>query len=107
MVLPETEADLGIRATDKRMVSSKVFFYLAQQVFMTATHSHGSPFAPVEGVLCPILFGSVPSGHDDHHHDHHHGGSHEPPSSPSPLLPAKTRDELNEGTRKRKAKKAE
>ncbi|KAL8177957.1 UNVERIFIED_CONTAM: Trimeric intracellular cation channel type A [Gekko kuhli] len=82
-------------------------FMITCKVFMTASHSHGSPFAPVEGVLCPILFGSTPSGHDDHHHDHHHGGSHEPSCPPAPLLPAKTRDELNEGTRKRKAKKAE
>nr|XP_056701193.1 trimeric intracellular cation channel type A [Euleptes europaea] len=82
-------------------------FMITCKVFMTATHSHGSPFAPVEGVLCPVLFGSVPSGHNDHHHDHHHGGSPEPPSPPTPLVPAKTRDELNEGARKRKAKKAE
>lgn len=73
---------------------------------MTATHSHGSPFAPFEGVVCPILFGSAPVGHDDHHH--HHEVSHElSHPMPQPQLLAKSREELNEGTRKRKAKKAE
>nr|XP_034973054.1 trimeric intracellular cation channel type A [Zootoca vivipara] len=76
------------------------------EVFMTATHSHGSPFAPFEGVACPILFGSVPAGHHDDHH-HHGGGGHELPPPQPPQLPAKSREELNEGTRKRKAKKAE
>ncbi|XP_053148055.1 trimeric intracellular cation channel type A isoform X2 [Hemicordylus capensis] len=101
--------------------ASLIFFFtlfmVTCKVFMTATHSHGSPFVLVEGALCPILFGSVPSGHDSHHpepahhhHHHHHppGGSPEPSASlPPPQLPAKSREELNEGTRKRKAKKAE
>ncbi|CAI5799192.1 trimeric intracellular cation channel type A [Podarcis lilfordi] len=82
-------------------------FMIVCKVFMTATHSHGSPFAPFEGVACPILFGSVPSGHHDDHHHHHGGGGHEMPPPQPPQLPAKSREELNEGTRKRKAKKAE
>uniref|UniRef100_A0A8D2NFU4 Trimeric intracellular cation channel type A n=1 Tax=Zonotrichia albicollis TaxID=44394 RepID=A0A8D2NFU4_ZONAL len=77
-------------------------FMIVCKVFMTATHSHASPFAPLENLLCPVLFGSVPSGHPSHHHDHHEV-SHPPPPPP----PAKSKEELNEGTRKRKAKKAE
>ncbi|XP_067168923.1 trimeric intracellular cation channel type A isoform X2 [Apteryx mantelli] len=82
-------------------------FMIVCKVFMTATHSHASPFAPVEDFICPVFFGSVSSGHTSHHHDQH-GASHDvshPPPPPPP--PAKSKEELNEGTRKRKAKKAE
>ncbi|XP_065514911.1 trimeric intracellular cation channel type A isoform X1 [Lathamus discolor] len=79
-------------------------FMIVCKVFMTATHSHASPFAPVENFICPVFFGSVSSGHSSHHHDHH-GASHEVSHPPPP--PAKSKEELNEGTRKRKAKKAE
>ncbi|KAM6458973.1 trimeric intracellular cation channel type A isoform 2-T2 [Liasis olivaceus] len=88
-------------------------FMIICKVFLTATHSHGSPFVPLENVVCPILFGSAFASHDSHHHDHHHhhhhhhGGSQEPSLPPPPQLPAKSREELNEGTRKRKAKKVE
>ncbi|XP_013914889.1 PREDICTED: trimeric intracellular cation channel type A-like [Thamnophis sirtalis] len=78
------------------------------RVFLTATHSHASPFAPLENVVCPILFGSASGSHDNHHHHHHHHGGLQEPSLPSPpQMPAKSREELNEGTRKRKAKKVE
>ncbi|KAF2980471.1 hypothetical protein EK904_008370 [Melospiza melodia maxima] len=77
-------------------------FMIVCKVFMTATHSHASPFAPLENLICPVLFGPVSSGHPSHHHDHHEV-SHPPPPPP----PAKSKEELNEGTRKRKAKKAE
>lgn len=70
---------------------------------MTATHSHASPFAPVEGFICPVFFGSVSGGHTGHHNQHGH--SHEASYQPPP--PVKSKEELNEGTRKRKAKKAE
>uniref|UniRef100_A0A8C6X4Q2 Trimeric intracellular cation channel type A n=1 Tax=Naja naja TaxID=35670 RepID=A0A8C6X4Q2_NAJNA len=87
-------------------------FMIICKVFLTATHSHGSPLAPLENVVCPILFGSA--SHDNHHHDHHHhhhhhhhGGSQEPSLPSPPQMPAKSREELNEGTRKRKAKKVE
>ncbi|XP_044296931.1 trimeric intracellular cation channel type A-like [Varanus komodoensis] len=77
-------------------------FMVVCKVFMTATHSHGSPFAPLEGLLCPVLFGSAPEG-PPHEPPPPRAGAHEPPPSP----PAKFREDLNEGTRKRKAKKAE
>uniref|UniRef100_A0A8D0GPN0 Trimeric intracellular cation channel type A n=1 Tax=Sphenodon punctatus TaxID=8508 RepID=A0A8D0GPN0_SPHPU len=80
-------------------------FMIVCKVFMTATHSHASPFAPVEGVVCPVLFGSA-SG-SGHHNNHHHDGSHDASPPPPPQPPAKSKEELNEGTRKRKAKKAE
>ncbi|XP_010212734.1 PREDICTED: trimeric intracellular cation channel type A [Tinamus guttatus] len=79
-------------------------FMIVCKVFMTATHSHASPFAPIEDFICPVFFGSVASGHASHHHDHH-GASHDVSHPPPP--PAKSKEELNEGTRKRKAKKAE
>ncbi|CAM4683131.1 unnamed protein product [Lepidochelys olivacea] len=74
-------------------------FMMVCKVFMTATHSHTSPFAPIEGFICPVLFGSVSNGYNNHHD--HHEDSHD--TSP----PAKSKEELNEGTWKRKAKKAE
>ncbi|XP_060640803.2 trimeric intracellular cation channel type A [Anolis sagrei] len=84
------------------LLFSFTLFMMVCKVFMTATHSHGSPFALVEGALCSILFGSATPSHEDphqHHHEPSQHAQHEPP--------AKSREELNEGTRKRKAKKAE
>lgn len=69
---------------------------------MTARHSHGSPFALIESWVCHLLFGS-PLGIEDAH-DHHHSA---PAAAAAPLSPAKTKEELSEGTRKRKSKKAE
>ncbi|XP_065714234.1 trimeric intracellular cation channel type A isoform X1 [Patagioenas fasciata] len=93
--LPVSEANLIFFFT---------MFMIICKVFMTATHSHASPFAPVESFVCPVFFGSVSSGHTSHHHNEH-GASHEVSHPPPP--PAKSKEELNEGTRKRKAKKAE
>lgn len=70
------------------------------QVFLTATHSHGSPFDVLEGYICPVLFGSACGG--DHHDGH--GGAHS--GSLHPTLP-KSKEELSEGSRKKKAKKAD
>ncbi|MGH0179832.1 UNVERIFIED_CONTAM: hypothetical protein FKN15_002666 [Acipenser sinensis] len=80
----------GCVCTDKMLPSP--------QVFMTATHSHSSPFTLVESMLCKVLFSSTAGSapHDSH------AVSHDAPPSP-----AKSKEELNEGARKRKAKKAE
>ncbi|MEE6513697.1 hypothetical protein FKM82_021469 [Ascaphus truei] len=80
-------------------------FMAACKIFMTATHSHASPFAPVEACVCPILFGIANDNHDDHHHHHDDHGSS--PSKDGSHTGAKSKEELNEGTRKRKVKKAE
>ncbi|XP_069623856.1 trimeric intracellular cation channel type A [Ranitomeya imitator] len=79
-------------------------FMATCKIYMTATHSHGSPFALLENCICPILFGSANgdnNGHDDHHHHDHHDDHEVSHAS------AKSKEELNEGTRKRKVKKAE
>lgn len=81
------------------------FFMASSKVYMTARHSHGSPFALVESWLCHLLFGS-PLGGGEEAHDHHHHHS-APAAPPAPLSPSKTKEELSEGTRKRKSKKAE
>ncbi|OPJ86731.1 paired amphipathic helix protein Sin3b isoform A [Patagioenas fasciata monilis] len=65
--LPVSEANLIFFFT---------MFMIICKVFMAATHSHASPFAPVESFVCPVFFGSVSSGHTSHHHDEH-GASHE------------------------------
>lgn len=79
------------------------------QVFLTATHSHSSPFDVLEGYVCPVLFGTAWGG--DHHHDNHgaaHGGSHGGgPGAQHSVLPAKSKEELSEGSRKKKTKKAD
>lgn len=69
-------------------------------MFLTATHSHASPFDLPESYICPLLFGSAWGG--DHHdaHGSAHGGSMHS------ALP-KSKEELNEGTRKKKTKKAD
>lgn len=73
-------------------------FMATSKVVMTARHSHGSPFALVESWTCHLLFGSALGG--GHEEDHH-------AAVPAPPSPVKTKEELGEGTRKRKAKKAE
>uniref|UniRef100_A0A8C5QG06 Trimeric intracellular cation channel type A n=1 Tax=Leptobrachium leishanense TaxID=445787 RepID=A0A8C5QG06_9ANUR len=78
-------------------------FMATCKIIMTATHSHGSPFAPLESFTSNFLFGNPNGDHDDHsdhhhHHDDHHDASHSG---------AKSKEDLNEGTRKRKVKKAE
>ncbi|MEQ2270221.1 Trimeric intracellular cation channel type A, partial [Xenotaenia resolanae] len=68
-------------------------------VVMTARHSHGSPFSLIESWTCHLLFGSpLGGGEEDNHH---------PPAGAAPSSPVKTKEELSEGARKRKAKKAE
>ncbi|KAG2463909.1 trimeric intracellular cation channel type A [Polypterus senegalus] len=80
-------------------------FMAVLKVFMTATHSHGSPFAVIEGLVCPVLFGSAAGG--DNNHNGHDASHHAVAAPAAPPSPAKTKEELNEGVRKRKAKKAE
>uniref|UniRef100_A0A8C1PV40 Trimeric intracellular cation channel type A n=1 Tax=Cyprinus carpio TaxID=7962 RepID=A0A8C1PV40_CYPCA len=75
-------------------------FMATTKVFMTARHSHGSPFALIESWLCHLLFGSPLGIEDDHHHS-------APAAASAPLSPTKTKEELSEVTRKRKSKKAE
>eukprot|EP00064_Thunnus_orientalis_P021645 superscaffoldBa00006699_g21811 len=73
-------------------------FMATSKVVMTARHSHGSPFALIESWICHLLFGSPLGGSEvDHHH----------PPAAVPSSPLKTKEELSEGARKRKAKKAE
>ncbi|XP_042198596.1 trimeric intracellular cation channel type A [Callorhinchus milii] len=82
-------------------------FMVVTKVFMTARHSHGSPFAPIEAVICPILFGAASFTSDEHEHSHSRETSQSySPSSISPYT-AKSKEELNEGTRKKKTKKVE
>lgn len=78
-----------------RLISSDTVFL---QVFMTARHSHGSPFALIESWICHLLFSSPLGGSEEDHH-------HAPAAVPS--SPLKTKEELGDGARKRKAKKAE
>jgi len=73
-------------------------FMATSKIVMTARHSHGSPFALVESWVCHLLFGSALGGGEE---DHHAAAPAHPPS------PVKSKEELSEGTRKRKAKKAE
>ncbi|PWA21269.1 hypothetical protein CCH79_00009529 [Gambusia affinis] len=74
-------------------------FMATTKVVMTARHSHGSPFSLVESWTCHLLFGSpLGGGEEDNHH---------PPAGAAPSSPLKSKEELNEGARKRKAKKAE
>lgn len=71
------------------------------QVFLTATHSHGSPFDILEGYVCPVLFGTAWGG--DQHHDNH-GAAH---GGPQHCPPTKAKEELGESSRKKKTKKAD
>lgn len=73
---------------------------VSPQAVMTARHSHGSPFSLVESWLCFLLFGSPVGGSEDDHHHHHAPAA-------APASPLKSKEELSEGTRKRKVKKAE
>lgn len=57
-----------------------------------------------------MLFGTALGG--DHHHDNHggaHGGSHGGggPGSPHSAMATKSKEELSEGSRKKKTKKAD
>ncbi|XP_045145693.1 trimeric intracellular cation channel type A [Echinops telfairi] len=83
-------------------------FLVSCKVFLTATHSHGSPFDVLESYVCPVLFGATLGA--DHHHDNHGGHSGAQAGSPgaahSPLHP-KLKEELSEGSRKKKAKKTD
>lgn len=75
------------------------------QVFLTATHSHSSPFDVLEGYICPVLFGASWGG--DHQHDNH-GAAHGSGQGSQHLgMPAKAKEELSEGSRKKKTKKAD
>lgn len=74
---------------------------VSPQVAMTARHSHGSPFSLIESWVCFLLFGSPEGGSEDDHHHHHHA------PAVAPASPLKSKEELSEGTRKRKVKKAE
>lgn len=76
------------------------------QVFLTATHSHSSPFDVLEGYVCPVLFGTGWGG-DQHHQDSHGGSAVAGPGPQHPVVPAKAREELGEGARKKKTKKAD
>ncbi|XP_003464294.1 trimeric intracellular cation channel type A [Cavia porcellus] len=80
-------------------------FMVSCKVFLTATHSHGSPFDVLEGYVCPMLFGTGWAG--DHHHDNH-GGLHAGGPGPQHCPPStKSKEELVEGSRKKKTKKAD
>lgn len=81
------------------MLNSLISTFLSSQVVMTARHSHGSPFILIESWVCHLLFGS-PLGVSEE--DHHHA-----PAAAAPTSPLKTKEELSEGARKRKVKKAE
>lgn len=74
-------------------------------MFLTATHSHSSPFDVLEGYLCPVLFRPVWGGNQQDNHGRPHGGSG--PSSPHSALSTKPKEELSEGSRKKKTKKAD
>jgi len=74
-------------------------FMATSKVVMTARHSHGSPFALVESWVCHALFGSALGGGEEDHHA--------APAPAAPSSPVKAKEESNEGTRKRKSKKAE
>uniref|UniRef100_A0A673BFR4 Trimeric intracellular cation channel type A n=1 Tax=Sphaeramia orbicularis TaxID=375764 RepID=A0A673BFR4_9TELE len=70
-------------------------FMATSKVVMTARHSHGSPFTLIESWVCHLLFGSPLAGAEEDHH------------AAAPTSPLKTKEELSDGARKRKAKKAE
>uniref|UniRef100_A0A8P4K5N8 Trimeric intracellular cation channel type A n=1 Tax=Dicentrarchus labrax TaxID=13489 RepID=A0A8P4K5N8_DICLA len=80
------------------LILAFTFFMASSKVVMTARHSHGSPFALIESWVCHLLFGSPLGGSEE---DHHH------PPAAAPSSPLKTKEELSDGARKRKAKKAE
>ncbi|KAI7795539.1 trimeric intracellular cation channel type A [Triplophysa rosa] len=89
-------------ASKSTLICLFTLFMATSKVVMTARHSHGSPFALVEHWVCHLLFGS-PLGEEESH-DHHHSA---PAAASASLSPAKTKEDLSEGTRKRKSKKAE
>lgn len=86
-------------------LSPSVCSWAPLQVFLTATHSHSSPFDVLEGYICPVLFGTAWGG--DHHHDNHGAPHGSGLGTTHSGLPAKAREELTEGSRKKKTKKAD
>ncbi|XP_069854536.1 trimeric intracellular cation channel type A isoform X2 [Dipodomys merriami] len=88
-------------------------FMVSCKVFLTATHSHSCPFDVLEAYVCPVLFGGSWGSGGDHHHDNHgathsggggvHGVGPGPQHSPLP----RSKEELSEGSRKKKTKKAD
>ncbi|XP_029489645.1 trimeric intracellular cation channel type A-like [Oncorhynchus nerka] len=76
-------------------------FMATTKVILTARHSHGSPFILIESWVCHLLFGSPLGGGEEEHH------ATLAPAPVAPVSPVKTKEELGEGTRKRKSKKAE
>lgn len=80
-------------------------FMVSCKVFLTATHSHSSPFDVLEGYICPVLFGATWGG--DHHHDNHGAPHGMGLGTQHSGLPAKAKEELSEGFRKKKTKKAD
>ncbi|NP_001344207.1 trimeric intracellular cation channel type A isoform 2 [Mus musculus] len=80
-------------------------FMVSCKVFLTATHSHSSPFDILEGYICPVLFGATWGG--DHHHDNHGAPHGMGLGTQHSGLPAKAKEELGEGSRKKKTKKAD
>lgn len=87
-----------VRLQNKQKNKNPVILLHPTQVVLTARHSHGSPFALIESWVCHLLFGS-PLGGSEEEHQH--------PPAAVPSSPVKTREDVGEGTRKRKAKKAE
>ncbi|XP_077574062.1 trimeric intracellular cation channel type A [Stigmatopora nigra] len=80
------------------LIITFTLFMATSKVWMTARHSHGSPFALIESWICHLLFRSPLGGPEE---DHHH-----PPAAPATSSP-KSKEDLSEGVRKRKSKKAE
>ncbi|XP_034035948.1 trimeric intracellular cation channel type A [Thalassophryne amazonica] len=81
------------------LILAFTLFMATCKVTMTVRHTHGSPFTLIESWVCHFVFGSpLGSSEDDHHHH---------AAAASPMSPLKTKEELSEGARKRKAKKAE
>lgn len=87
------------------LLSPTMCFLASPQVFLTATHSHSSPFDVLEGYICPVLFGAAWGG--DHHHDNHGAPHGMGLGTQHSGLPAKAKEELGEGSRKKKTKKAD
>ncbi|XP_026179453.1 trimeric intracellular cation channel type A [Mastacembelus armatus] len=80
------------------LILAFTLFMATSKVVMTARHSHGSPFTLIESWVCHLLFGSPLGATEDDHH---------PPAAAAPSSPLKTKEDLGEGARKRKVKKAE
>ncbi|XP_058148928.1 trimeric intracellular cation channel type A [Dasypus novemcinctus] len=83
------------------LIFTFTLFMVSCKVFLTATHSHSSPFDVLEAHVCPVLFGTGWGA--EHPHNHGAPGAGSPHSPP----PGKAKDEPGEGARKKKTKKAE